>query len=64
MCSNVRTESDVLFHYISYDLVIRVLKDHARIFADIPQMRLVPRIHLRYKKRTVGQADILWRKNT
>ena len=49
-----RTESDVLFHYISYDLVIRVLKDHARIFADIPQMRLVPEPSVRRTEAACG----------
>ena len=36
-----RTKSHIFFHYLSNDLVIRVLKNHAGFLPDIPQLAII-----------------------
>jgi hypothetical protein len=40
-----RSESHILFHYLSYDLVVRILKYHACSLTDIPDHGFVTGIH-------------------
>ena len=48
LCRNphiLRSESDILLHYLTDDLIVRILKDHPCFLPDVPQILFILRIH-------------------
>ena len=51
----LRPESDVLFHNLPDNLVIRILENHPRFLTDFPQIIVIGRIHSVDCDRSLGR---------